>query len=234
VLAELISDGPLQWGTTPSCSAHGWPRRYLERVMPVPEADFRMCAEAYLVALAPLHGELRAAREPHSHYRRHGDNDWGGSYDEILAKNLDVTAKLMPYVVARAGEMGIAVRPEQWRERGWEFMLARFLEALDTVVGRETAFVLIDGYELALDNTCGRAVVPFKEREGEYWGPPDDDDDAIAELERLRRGGAHYLVLAWPSFWWAEAYPRFVAHVRGKYRCVRETGELVVFDLSLS
>jgi len=98
-------------------------------------------------------------------------------------------------------------------------------------VNRGTPFVLIDGYGLALDSTSGRAVIPFKERDGEYWGPPADDNDAIAELERLYRKGAQYLVVAWPSFWWAEEYPRFLAHVRDTYRCVRENDELIIFDL---
>ncbi len=231
ILARLVSDGPGQWGTTPSCSANAWTRRYLETVMPVSEADFRMAAEAYLVMLAPLYGELRATREPHSHYRQHGKNHWGGSFDAILAKNLDLLARVIPLAATHAGRLKIEVHPDRWRERGWDYKLGRFLEALDSVVNRATPFVLIDGYELALDSTSGRAVIPFKERDGEYWGPPEDDNDAIAEFERLYRKGAQYLVLAWPSFWWAEEYPRFVEHMRRSYPCVLENDELVAFDL---
>src|SRR5262245_19862865 len=34
------------------------------------------------------------------------------------------------------------------------------------------------------------SVLPFLEKNGQYWGPPPDDDAAIRELERLREAGA--------------------------------------------
>ncbi len=48
----------------------------------------------------------------------------------------------------------------------------------------------------------GRHTIPFLERDGEYWGPPEDDATAIQELERLRDSGANFIVFAWPAFWW--------------------------------
>jgi hypothetical protein len=77
----------------------------------------------------------------------------------------------------------------------------------------------------------GRRVIPFVERDGQYWGPPKDDAEAIAELERVRAGGAKVLAIAWPAFWWLEHYADFARHLRERYRCVMENDRLVAFEL---
>jgi glycosyltransferase involved in cell wall biosynthesis len=73
--------------------------------------------------------------------------------------------------------------------------------------------------------------VPFLERDGQYWGPPPDDRSGIAELERLRRAGAGFLVLAWPAFWWLDHDPAFRQHLAGRYRCVLQNERIVTFAL---
>jgi hypothetical protein len=74
--------------------------------------------------------------------------------------------------------------------------------------------------------------MPFIERDGQYFGPPPDDDTASSELERMRRGGASFIVFAWTAFWWLNHYARFAAHLRGTYRRVLESDRLIVFDLA--
>src|SRR6185436_20262003 len=66
--------------------------------------------------------------------------------------------------------------------------------------------ILIDQNELGPALLPGRQVVPFIEREGHYWGPPENDRDALRELERLRQAGAMFVVFAWPAFWWFDHY----------------------------
>jgi SAM-dependent methyltransferase len=81
--------------------------------------------------------------------------------------------------------------------------------------------------------TADRPVLPFLERDGQYWGAPPDDDTAIRELERLRGSGASFLAFAWPAFWWLEYYAELHRHLRSTSRCVLENDRLVVFDLRL-
>lgn len=230
LLDDLLSDGPLQWSSPPT-SGNAWPRSFLEQVMPIPEARFRLAADAYLMSLAPLHGRLCAVGRSQACYRRHGTNSWGGSYDEIAFANRELTRGLLPLVAEHAQRRGLVVDRDRWERRNYDFNLAGSLEDLDRLVGRETPFVLIDGQQLGLDATSGRAVIPFLERGGEYWGEPADDAEAITELERLRGEGARFLALAWPAFWWIDHYEQFIAHLRGHYALRLDNHRLIVFEL---
>src|SRR6266478_5826945 len=51
-------------------------RGALEKILPVPEAEFRMGAEGYLVTLAPFYGPVVSLDEPLGVYRQHGANAW--------------------------------------------------------------------------------------------------------------------------------------------------------------
>jgi len=76
-----------------------------------------------------------------------------------------------------------------------------------------------------------RRVSPFLEREGQYWGAPEDDEVAIRELERMRQEGANRIAFAWPAFWWLEYYGGLNKHLRDNYRCVLNNDRLVAFEL---
>jgi SAM-dependent methyltransferase len=107
-------------------------------------------------------------------------------------------------------------------------LATREVEALVPPAG---AFILIDGGKWGLGAAGGRRPIPFLERDGQYWGPPPDDETAVRELERLRRAGASFLVLGWPAFWWREYYAGFHGYVRARFPCLLENERLVVFDL---
>jgi glycosyltransferase involved in cell wall biosynthesis len=231
LLAKLLEFGPLQWSFSPT-SGNAWTRRYLESVMPLPAERFRVAADAYLAALAPFYGHTRALTDPQALYRRHRANSSSRSFDAQLASDVAFARKLIPIAAEHARALGLDADPARWERVNWNLRLACFLEELDSVVGRTVPFILVDGTELAVERRSGRQVTPFLEHEGDYWGKPDDDTHAIDELERLRVGGAHFLVLAWPSFWWRDAYPGFLDHLRTRYGCVLENERLQVFDLT--
>lgn len=96
----------------------------------------------------------------------------------------------------------------------------------------DAALALVD------DGTWGPALLPgrkvhgFIERGGEYWGPPGSDEEAVLELAALRGRGVRFLVLAWPSFWWLDHYPRFAAELRERAACVVSSSRLRLFDLA--
>lgn len=230
LLRQLLQAGPLQWASSGLGAA--WTRLYLERVMPVPEPDFWYAADAYLVALAPLYGRVRALERPHTLYRRHASNHSGRPFDEMISFDTEIARKLFALTANRARALGLEVDPARWERTNWSLMAARSLAEIDAVVGRTVPFVLIDGMQLSLEPRSGRRVIPFLEHQGEYWGEPEDDGHAIDELERLRREGARFLILAWPSFWWLDDYPRFIEYLHNSYGCVLHNERLRIFELA--
>jgi hypothetical protein len=109
--------------------------------------------------------------------------------------------------------------------------LVRLKEDLTTLLPPGAVLILADDDRYWYRLTADRPVLPFLERDGQYWGAPEDDETAIRELERLRRSGASFLAFARPAFWWLEYYSEFHRHLRATYRCVLQNDCLVVFDL---
>jgi FkbM family methyltransferase len=124
---------------------------------------------------------------------------------------------------------------EMWMaeaDGGWWNKLADAKRELGAAIPRGTSFILADESLWGDDGAfADRRTIPFTERDGQYWGPPGDDDIAISELERLKRARADFLVIAWPAFWWLDYYSKLNKYVRSRFRCVLENERLIVFDL---
>lgn len=121
------------------------------------------------------------------------------------------------------------VHPRKYIETiEWITRLHQVPHDVATLIPPENSFILIDDNQVQI---AGPRALPFLERNGNYWGDPPDDATAINELERMRRGGADFLVFAWSAFWWFEYYRGFLSHVRSRFRCLFENDRIVVFDL---
>lgn len=55
-------------------SGNAYAARVLEKILPMPEQEFRLCADYYLLHLAPLYGPVRSLPEVGGKYRVHGRN----------------------------------------------------------------------------------------------------------------------------------------------------------------
>jgi hypothetical protein len=73
VRAELARRGRY---VTPVMSGNVFARSALARVLPVPEEEFRLCADGYLVTAVPFTGRVVAIDAPLGHYRVHDANRW--------------------------------------------------------------------------------------------------------------------------------------------------------------
>jgi succinoglycan biosynthesis protein ExoV len=102
---------------------------------------------------------------------------------------------------------------------------------IDSIVGPEDPVIFVDGGEWASQLSSGRKLIPFLERDGQYWGPPPDSGTAILELERLRAMGARFIIFAEPAFWWLDYYAELGAHLRSTYRQVLKDDRLIAFSL---
>lgn len=114
----------------------------------------------------------------------------------------------------------------------WSESVRQAEEDLQRVIPDGATFVLADGGQWGNSDALGRRqVLPFLERQGHYWGPPTDDETAVAELERMRQLGAVFFALAWPAFWWMDYYAGFGQHLRRTFPCVLENDRLLIFQL---
>jgi glycosyltransferase involved in cell wall biosynthesis len=71
---------------TPVMSGNAFARGVLERILPMPEAEWRISADGYLVTAAPFYGAVVPIEESLGAYRIHGANAWAP--DTIDAANL--------------------------------------------------------------------------------------------------------------------------------------------------
>jgi len=100
------------------------------------------------------------------------------------------------------------------------------------LISKSKSFILVGEEWWIRDQIAsGRKVIPFTEKNCQYWGPPPNDNIAIEELERLRTAGASHIVFLWPSFWWLDYYVKLHHYLRSKFPCVLENDRLVIFDI---
>jgi hypothetical protein len=113
-----------------------------------------------------------------------------------------------------------------WR---WLAECFRTAQEVASVTPRKETVILADG-GLGADFVIGRSVVPFLERNGQYWAPPDGAT-AVRELERLRAAGAKFICFAWPSFWWLDHYVDLLEYLNSNAQRILENDRVVLFDL---
>jgi glycosyltransferase involved in cell wall biosynthesis len=225
---DRIRNGVPYHGDWPATSGNAWSRRLLDRILPIPEAEFRTCPDIYLSVLAPVFGLIRRLDEPQSCYREHGRNHWDavslGDFVALLDRS---------FVALRSHleSMGCRVSMAPWQRTSWAHQVHQAKQELTATIPEGERFVLVDQDELRPEMGAGVGMIPFLERDGEYWGPPLDGASALREFERLRRSGAGFMVFAWPAFWWLGHYEALTRHLRTNFRCVLENERVVVFDL---
>jgi 4-amino-4-deoxy-L-arabinose transferase-like glycosyltransferase len=72
----------------------------------------------------------------------------------------------------------------------------------------------------------------FLETHAIYNGNPSDNQQAILDLEELRRRGATHLVFTTNTFWWLEYYPEFTEHLRQTTALMLANGEFRIYNLN--
>jgi hypothetical protein len=72
----------------------------------------------------------------------------------------------------------------------------------------------------------------FLEQNAIYNGTPDDSEQAIENLERLRRRGATHFVFTKNTFWWLQSYPEFVGHLSKYATLIETTPEFRIYKLA--
>lgn len=90
-------------------SGNAFSREVLSAVLPIPEQDFRISADGYLVTIAPLHGQVVSIDRPLGVYRQHGANNWSNveKLEQKLRKALAHDEVRCRALKAAAGQLGL-------------------------------------------------------------------------------------------------------------------------------
>ncbi|MCW2572756.1 MAG: glycosyl transferase [Frankiales bacterium] len=230
--STVLRQGPDAY-VTPPMSGNAWSKRFLEQVMPMPEEDFRICADAYLIVLAPLFGSVSAVEDVLSSYRIHESSRYSSLSLEVkLPLDMVVYAARARCLVDAARRLGHEVDPTTWVVGSFMHKLDRALSHIRTLVPVGERVAVVDDNHWGLHRGFSRATVPFPSRDGVWWGRPTNDHEARQELERLRRAGIRTLVVGWPAFWWLDYYEGWHRKLRADSESVFENDVLVAFRFS--
>jgi glycosyltransferase involved in cell wall biosynthesis len=226
----VLRDGPTNrlW---PPTSGNAWSRRFLDDVLPMDEAMFVIGADNYLFELAPFWGVIRAIRAPQGAYRLHGQNSWAAlPLDRKLELQLDFIEHYFPVLARHCENRGYSVDIAAWRANSWWCKLSRLLAEIDAFVSPGQPFVLVDEGSFGLEADPRRHAIPFPSRHGHYWGPPADDDGAIAELQRRAEEGITAVIVAWPAFWYLDYFTDLSNYIHVNFRRVIDNDCLVALS----
>jgi glycosyltransferase involved in cell wall biosynthesis len=226
----LLRNGPASYMSAPT-SGNLWRRTFLDKVLPVPP-QFKLMCDAYLMTMSPLHGRIKALREPHSLYRTHGKNDYHGmSFLPRLERDIHSFEHRCQLLRDYCKRNHLTPDEVGWARDSWFYRLRNVTRQVQAIVPEGEKFLMVENGSWGMDQSIGRVPLPFLEKDGYYFGAPADDETAVAELERMRREGAKFIIFGWPAFWWLDVYTGFAAHLRQKCLEVARTEDYLAFRL---
>lgn len=110
-------------------------------------------------------------------------------------------------------------------DAGYRRLLGQIRHCVDQVLPADAAVAVVSrGDDRLLELGGGRVGMHFPQTaDGRYAGHhPGSSTEALAHLDRLRSGGAEYLLLPQTGFWWLEHYGDLADHL--ERRCQRVSG----------
>ncbi len=230
----VLQSGPTSCQSSPT-SGNAWSRRFLAKIFPMPEdvTYYKTCADEYMYTLAPVFGPIKALGQPQGSYRIHGSSIYSSrSFQDKLKMELEGHDQQTAALSRVLRRHGYQVDVDRWHRRSWFHRLQQGIHHIEKDIPADTPFILVD------EDTWGareifpmRRIVPFIDRDGTYYGPPRDDDEAIKELERIRETGVNYIVIAWVCFWWLEHYSKFSEFLRIHGDCAADNECVKIFEL---
>lgn len=118
VVPLLLRSGRYSTAVT---SGNAFDREVLARILPIPEAEFRISADGYLVTLSPLFGAVLSIDEPLGTYRMHDQNAWATratADGDRFRRAIDLDAARYRALSRKAAELGLP-RPVEPGMNDW-------------------------------------------------------------------------------------------------------------------
>lgn len=111
----------------------------------------------------------------------------------------------------------------------WYQNLRLFWSEVNAVRDMTAPLILVDAGEY--NAVKPGEILPFPEQNGAFAGFPENGDELIKNLERLRREGARTIAFTASCFWVFGEYPSFREHLFGSYPVVLTNERSRVFSL---
>jgi phospholipid N-methyltransferase len=105
------------------------------------------------------------------------------------------------------------------------------LSEIRSLIPSGATYILVDELQTRIAEEADYKTLPFLEHNNQYWGRPADSQQAISEIERMRKSGCTHIIFAWPAMWWLDHYKEMTDYLRTRSRCILENSRLTVFDL---
>jgi hypothetical protein len=103
---------------------------------------------------------------------------------------------------------------------------------LNKITPSNALIVAVNGGNPTIFYYAKRKGWHFLEKDGIYNGNPNDSQQAIADLEQLRRQGATHLVFTANTSWWLESYPELTRHLAEVATLMEATPEFKIYKLA--
>lgn len=188
------------------------------------------CANHFLADIAAVRAQLPAALDSLCERAQLNIEEVEEAYRESLHGRPRSLLAAEEAVLEAAKSISVpyfgAMAEEEWNDQ-----VSAAMDEIAGVIPAKTPFLLVDDGQFGVPVFRARGASPFLERDGIYWGPPEDDAAAVRELGRAQTKGMRFAVFAWPAFWWLDHYKGLYRHLREQHACVYETARFVVFEL---
>jgi SAM-dependent methyltransferase len=164
------------------------------------------------------------------------DVDWWYAQNLLLFVRRDHVSKLPrigSLTEAESPAIQTYIHPRNYLNHAWQNRVLRVAVDLATTTRPGDIIVLVDEDRFGPLYLPGRMVRPFIERGGTYFGPPQNDAEAIRELERMKADGAGYFAIGWPAFWWLTHYKRFAQYLESHYFTALRNEYVVMYRLNV-
>jgi 4-amino-4-deoxy-L-arabinose transferase-like glycosyltransferase len=105
---------------------------------------------------------------------------------------------------------------------------------LKSIASENALIVAADNGDPTVLYYAGHKGWHFLEKDGIYDGEPRDSEQAITDLEQLRRRGARYLVFTSDTSWWLDYYRDLAEEVDSTAALIAATPEFRIYELKPS
>ncbi|MDQ3015469.1 MAG: glycosyltransferase [Bacteroidota bacterium] len=232
---EVFRIGPSASGGpphSPPTSGNAWSRMFLSQVLPIPEAEYITCTDQYLQTLAPVYGRIRAIEQELGSYRIHGNNYSLNPLEKYMNEFLtrfESSCRLLHQHLLR---QGIESDPSVWLRDSWFHRINKSLQEILVIVPEGGSFILVDANDWGVpERYHGRRRLQFIDQQGAYWGPPETDEHAIAEVKQGQQSGVQFIFFTWTTFWYLDYYADMTGYLRSYTTLVIKNERLIGFNL---